>query len=147
MNICADAGFLIGLYDQTDPYHEDASRYFGGLFESRGHRLVIPWPVLYEAVSTRLARRRNALVLFERHWRYLLLRQQLELLSDLPFRDGVVDECFAELGRDHYRDLSAVDRILRRMLSDTHLRIDAFITFNERDFADVCRKFGRQLYS
>jgi len=146
MNICADAGFLIGLYDEADQYHVDAERHFR-LFESRANRLVVPWPVLYEAVSTRLVRRRNALGSFERQWKYLLLRQQLELLSDLPFRDGVVDDCFAELGRDRYRGLSAVDRVLRRMLSDTHPRIDAFITFNERDFADVCQKFRRQLYS
>jgi predicted nucleic acid-binding protein len=147
MNICADAGFLIGLYDETDQHHKDATGYFSVLFESRANRLVIPWPTLYEAVSTRPARRRRAVELFERHWKYLLFRQQLELLSDLPFRDGVVDECFAELGKDHPRELSAVDRILRKVLSDTQLRIDAFITFNERDFADVCRRFGRQLYS
>jgi len=147
MNVCADAGFLIGLYDQTDQYHKAAAEYFGVLFESSANRLVIPWPVLYEAVSTRLARRRDAIALFERHWKYLLLRQRLELLSDSTFRDGVVEECFAESGKQDYRNLSAVDRILRRILSDRNLRIDAFITFNERDFADVCRKFGRQLYS
>jgi predicted nucleic acid-binding protein len=146
MNICTDAGFLIGLYDQTDQYHEEAAHHFQSLFESSANRLIVPWPVLYEAVSTRMTRRRNALALFERHWRYLLLRQQLELLSDLPFRDGMVEECFEEIGMDRYRALSAVDRVLRRMLSNRDLRIHAFITFNAADFVDVCHRFGRRLY-
>lgn len=146
MNICTDAGFLIGLYDQTDQYHEEATRHFDSLFEPGANRLVVPWPVLYEAVSTRMVRRRNAVALFERHWKYLSLRQQLELLPDSPFRDGVVEECFEEVGQGHYRALSAVDRVLRRMLSNRGLRIHAFITFNAADFADVCRKFGRRLY-
>jgi len=146
MNICTDAGFLIGLYDETDQYHGEAARHFDSLFEPGSNRLVIPWPVLYEAVSTRMARRPKSLALFERHWKHLLRRQQLELLSDLPFRDGVVEECFEETGQRHYRALSAVDRVLRRILANSRLQIHAFITFNPTDFADVCRKFGRQLY-
>lgn len=146
MNICADTGFLIGLYDDTDQYHTEATSHFANLFESAVNRLVIPWPILYEAVSTRVARRRKALTVFERHWKYLILRQQLELLSDLPFREGVVEECFEDLGRDRYRALSAVDRVVRRMLADQHLRIDALITFNVGDFADVCHRFGRRIY-
>lgn len=146
MNICADSGFLIALYDNADQHHAEASGHFTTLFQSTANRLLVPWPILYETVSTRVARRRNALALLERHWKRLLLRRQLELLSDLPFRDGIVEECFAELGRNRPRALSAADRVVRRMLSDKQLRIDAFITFNVGDFADVCRKSGRVIY-
>ncbi|KAA6332714.1 hypothetical protein EZS27_018809 [termite gut metagenome] len=30
--------------------------------------------------------------------------------------------------------------IIRSMLDDTDLKIDALITFNERDFSDICRQ-------
>jgi len=145
MNLCADAGFLIGLYDDRDEHHAEASNQFASYFQSGSNRLVIPWPILYETVSTRMARRRKSLAMLERDWKRLLLRQQLELLSDLPFREGVVEECFEGLGDHRYRALSAVDRVVRRILSDRKVRIDAFITFNPGDFADVCRQFGRQL--
>lgn len=147
MNVCADAGFLIGLYDSTDEHHDEAATLFANLFASSSNRLVIPWPILYETVSTRMARRRKGLMLFERDWRRLFLQHRLELLSDLPFRERVIEECFEGLEMSRYRALSAADRVVRKMLADARLRIDAFVTFNAPDFVDVCRKFGHQLYS
>ncbi len=69
------------------------------------------------------------------------------MLSDLPFREDVMDECFDELAKPtgHARNLSLVDRVIRRALSDVNVRIDALITFNPADFADVCRKHNRQI--
>jgi len=37
------------------------------------------------------------------------------------------------------RSLSLVDCVLRGLLRDINVRVDAFMTFNEGDFADVCR--------
>jgi hypothetical protein len=56
-----------------------------------------------------------------------------------------MDECFDELAKPHAqaRSLSLVDRVLRRALSDVNLRIEALITFNPADFADVCQKYKR----
>jgi len=147
MNVCADARFLIGLYDSADQHHAKAATHFANLFATSSNRLVVPWPILYETVSTRMARRRKGLMLFERDWRRLLLQQRLELLSDVPFRQDLVEECFEGLELNRYRALSAADRVVRWMLADTSLKIDAFVTFNSPDFVDVCRKFGHQLYS
>jgi predicted nucleic acid-binding protein len=61
MTICADAGFLIGLYDQRDDRHDRAVEDFVKLFGSGANRLLIPWPILYETVSTRMARNLGAL--------------------------------------------------------------------------------------
>jgi len=97
MNICTDAGFLIGLYDNSDEHHTAATQYFTNLFRSGSNRLVIPWPILYETVSSRTARWKSGLLLFQRHWHYLLLHQQLELISDVPFREALIEECFHEL--------------------------------------------------
>jgi len=148
MTVCTDAGFLIGVYDQRDERHGHAVKSFVTWFGSGAHRLLVPWPMLYETVSTRMARNAKAMALMERDWKRLQTLSQLELIPDEPFRDGVMDECFDELRkpRQHYRCLSAADRVVRRMLSDQNLRIQALITYNPRDFADVCHKFGRQIY-
>jgi predicted nucleic acid-binding protein len=147
-NICADAGFFIGLYDSRDPYHQEATTHFTHLFDREGNRLLIPWPVLYETLRTKMARNRKALLLLERDWKRLLTQQRLDLLPDEQFREAAITECFDELRKPpyHYRAVSMVDRVIRGMLADANLRIDAFITFNPEDFADVCGKFGRDLY-
>ena len=56
MTICADAGFLIGVYDQRDERHDEAVGDFVRLFGNGVNRLLVPWPMLYETLSTRMAR-------------------------------------------------------------------------------------------
>ncbi|MGA8874353.1 MAG: hypothetical protein WB555_02415 [Candidatus Korobacteraceae bacterium] len=85
--------------------------------------------------------------LLEQDWKRLLRQERLALLSDLAFRDGAIDECFDELTKPkpHARSLSLVDRVIRRMLSDRNLRLEALITFNPGDFVDVCQKYHRTI--
>ena len=147
-SISVDAGFLIGLYDESDQFHLKAAEYFLSFFDSTRNRLLIPWPVLYETVSTRMVKNRKGLALLERDWKLLRGQGRLELLPDTQFRDAAIDECFEELGKPnpHYRSLSAVDRVLRKMLSDVNIQIHAFVTFNPKDFRDVCIRFGCELH-
>ena len=148
-DICVDTSFLIGLYDETDDYHNQASDYFFRYFPRGGNRLIIPWPIVYEAVSTKMVKNKKGMLLLERDWKLLFAQQQLHLLSDLPFRDGVVDECFDELKKPplHYRKLSAADRVIRRILSDLNIRISVFLTFDPKDFVDVCMATRRVMLS
>ena len=148
-DICADASFLIGLYDERDHFHDRARDHFLRYFPKGNNRLIIPWPIVYEAVSTRMVKNKTGMLLLERDWALLSKQNQLYLLSDLSFRDGIVDECFDELRKPpvHYRRLSAVDRVIRRILSDSNIQITAFLTFNPRDFVDVCKAFRRELLS
>ncbi len=147
--ICVDSGFLIGLYDRTDEFHDIASKYFDEFFGAGGNRLLVPWPILYEAISTRMVKNKEGLTRLERDWKRLAIQRRLDLLSDEPFRDTVINECFEELGKPlpQYRKLSAVDRVVRRMLSDNNLRIHAFVTFNPGDFVDVCTKHRREMFT
>jgi predicted nucleic acid-binding protein len=145
--ICADTCFFIALYDARDQYHKEAGAHFVDLFANGTNQLLVAWPVVYETFCTRMTRNRVALAKLQRDWNHLTSERRLQLLPDDPFRDGVIDECFRELRvLDHYRALSAGDRVIRRMISDRNVRIDALVTFNARDFADVCRRFGRQMY-
>jgi hypothetical protein len=66
----------------------------------------------------------------------------------LPFRKRVIDQCFDELTKPvaSRKNLSAADRVIREILSDRSLRISALITFNPRDFEDVCKRFRREVF-
>jgi hypothetical protein len=145
--ICVDTGFLIGLYNPADQFYEKARDYFSDYFGETGNRLLIPWPILYEAISTRMASNRPAMLRLENDWKKLAVQNRLSLLSDESFRTELVDECFADLRMPvaRHRALSLVDRITRRILSDTSIRIHAFVTFNPGDFADVCARARREM--
>jgi hypothetical protein len=38
------------------------------------------------------------------------------------------------------RPISLVDMVIRYILDDVNIRKDCLLTFNRRDFVDVCRK-------
>lgn len=150
MNVCLDACFLIGLYDSRDQYHARARDLFAEYFEQPSLNVaVLVWPVLYEAVSTRLVRQHTHTSEMERELKSLRAVQRLDYLDDAPYRDQAFEDCFMELGRPRgsYRALSLTDRVLRSVLSDVNVRIDAILTFNVGDFSDVCQKSGRTLLS
>jgi predicted nucleic acid-binding protein len=147
--ICVDTGFLIGLYDDTDSFHAKAKKYFSDFFDTGSNHLLIPWPVLYEAISTRMVKNKKGMTHLQGDWKRFSIERRLDLLSDLPYREGTIDECFYELGKPlpQCRNLSAADRVIRNMLSDKNLRIHAFVTFNPKDFNDVCATFGCEMHS
>ncbi len=146
-DICVDTGFFFGLYQERHELHSKAKEYFASLFDAGGNRLVIPWPIVYETFVTNAVRNTAAMTVFKSDWKRLLQRGQLRLLSDLPFRQRVVEECFDELAVPiaNRRNLSAADRVVRRVLADRNIRISAFITSNPKDFEDVCKRFRRTL--
>lgn len=145
--ICVDSGFLIGLYDERDQYHSRAKDVFVEHFDAVQNQLIVPWPILYESVSTQMAKNRKRMDIFYRDWKNLHSQGRLQLLDDTPFRESAINESFKETMRDprHYRGLSLTDRVIRNMLSEPNLKIDYFLTFNYGDFADVCKLFHRTM--
>jgi len=147
MNICVDACFLIALYDPRDGHHEVATALFEKLYGAATHQLVLPWPILYETVSTRMARRADSMRLLERDLKLLRQRNRLATLLDRKMREQALGECFDELRKRGmgYRALSLVDRVVRLMLLNPRNRLHALVTFNREDFEDVCRTRRIQL--
>jgi predicted nucleic acid-binding protein len=145
--VCVDACFLIGLYDRHDQHHEKAKDHFLQLFDGSDNSMVIPWPILYEVVSTRMVRNKAGMLRLEDDWKHLQRRNLLELLSDEPYRERVIEDSFDAVRRpsNHYRNLSAVDRVVRNILADRSVQIHAFVTFNRGDFADVCTRCNREM--
>lgn len=149
MNICVDTNFLIGLYSEKDPHvRSKAENLFVQYFKNNiQNKLLIPWPILYEAVSTQITKSQKRMEALNRDWKFLYKQGRLEFLDDKPFREKAIDESFEETLRDplHYRGLSLTDRVIRNMLSDPNLKIDYFITFDREDFIDICLRFHRIL--
>ena len=149
MNICVDTGFLIGLYSEKDPrLRLKAEKLFLQHFNNNiQNKLLVPWPILYEAVGTQMTKNQKRMEALNRDWKFLYKQGRLEFLDDKPFREKATDDSFKEVLQAplRYRGLSLTDRVIRNMLSEPNLKIDYFITFNKGDFIDVCTRFHRKL--
>ena len=139
----ADTGFLIALYDPSDDKRNvrKANESFSDLFEETENSLFLTWPVLYEALNTRLSKRIDVVRRIEGVWRKLRSTNQLKFINDQPFRDEALIEWRNEIARKgHYRPLSLVDRVLRNVILSPSVKIHGLLTFDRKDFQDVCDK-------
>lgn len=128
-NIVVDSGFWFALFNERDRYHAEASILEEDLLV---HRLIVPWPTLYEAVNTRFVRRSHDLA----RLKAIVTKTSSLIVDDGPYRVASLEYILSE--RAANTSYSLVDHVLRSMLSDENMRIDAVITFNPKDFYDVC---------
>ena len=135
--VLVDSGFFFALFNPRDRYHADA-------IEKREWleilSLVIPWPVLYETINTRFARRQATIAQFES----ILRGPHIELLNDSPYRLDAYEDALTR-AKTQRNALSLVDSVICAILDDTNVRIDAMLTFNLRDFANICHSKGIEL--
>jgi predicted nucleic acid-binding protein len=129
--ILTDTCFWLGLVDPRDQYHE-MSNTIADVIE--GHQIVFPWPCLYETISTHLTRRREQLLYLEK----LIKKPEIILLDDTEYKDNALEEVFNSnrLGLTY----SLTDSVIREILKDINVRINYLVTFNNRDFEDICQK-------
>jgi len=133
----ADTGFWYAMFDRADQHHSKAKDKAEVL---ELFQIVLPWPTLYETLRTKFVRNSAALGQFER----FLKRPNVTYLDDAAFRDAAFELALeSSLRRD--RALSMVDCLIRLLLEDVNTRISYLLTFNERDFADVCRRKGIEI--
>jgi predicted nucleic acid-binding protein len=104
------------------------------------HQLVMPWPVGFEVLRTRLARNRLAMEILERR----LKAQLISWVDDRPYREAALEMTFEQSLR-WGRALSMVDCLLRLMLDDVNLTINYLATWNGQDFADICQHRGVEI--
>ncbi len=130
----ADSCYCLGLVDPSDQHHEASIKLFS---DAGTHELLIPWPCLYETVSTRLVKQPEKLSAFEK------LLPTLTRIDDSPYREFALEKVFEPNFFGGHPNLT--DWIIRAILSDDNLRIDALITFNHRDFKDVCWARGIEI--
>jgi predicted nucleic acid-binding protein len=125
-----DTGFWIAVFDQGDQHHPSAVRKVDEF--SRLH-YILPWPVMYETLRTRLVRQPSQVKKFES----FVKNPRAIWLDDRHYRDQALDLAFSVNGR---RAISLVDHVLRLIIEDIRLRVRYFYTFNPNDFRDVCIK-------
>ena len=149
MNVIIDSGFWFSfLQNRNADHHEEAVRIYEFL-TGVGVNFIIPYPSLYETLNTRL------------------LKEGHRELSRWLSNQLVSNECYIKIPDNDYRDIafdntvspyndrgiSFVDSIIRAILVDNSAHIKALVTFNRRDFDDICyergievidEKFGRK---
>lgn len=128
--ILTDSCFWLGLIDSSDQHH-DKSTNIAELIDP--YQIIVPWPILYETISTHLTRRRNQLILLEE----LITKPNVLLFDDKDYKDEALRQVL-NLNRHSGYTYSLVDGVIREILKDINVRLHYFVTFNQRDFVDIC---------
>lgn len=129
-SILTDSCFWLGLIDPNDQYH-DISNNILELIENND--ILFPWPCLYETISTHLTRRRGRMIYFEK----ILSRPNITLVEDDTYKIEALNNVF-ENNRIMGFTYSLTDSVIREILKDINIRVNYLVTFNEKDFKDLC---------
>ena len=133
--LLVDTGYFIALHDERDEHNATAKRH-ERLLEL--HPVVLPWPVLYETINTRFARRPAVLTRIDA----IVAKETTVLLDDSRYREAAYRQV---MRNSRKRSLSLVDAVLRAVIEDVNVQISALLTFNEGDFYDVCGQLRVEL--
>ncbi len=138
-NIIADTGFWFALYEPRDTFFSKANEIID-LTENQN--ILLPWPVLYETINTRFAKRKEYMKPFE----IFVRKSNVTLIDDKDYKERALELAFeySSIGKRYF---SLVDIILRQILSDDSFKIDYLLTFNAKDFIDVCKKRNIEIYT
>ena len=131
-NILIDTCFWYALFDARDSNHHKALELepYLGL-----GNIILPYPTLYETINTRFTRNKDWVEEFGK----ILKNKNVQIIQDLGYKeDGLVLTMDSILNKN--RPISLVDMVIRLMLEDINLKINYFITFNTKDFIDICHK-------
>lgn len=128
--VLTDTCFWLGLVDPTDQHHQ-TSNAVAELID--GYQIIFPWPCLYETISTRLCKRRERLLFLEE----LIKKNDIVLFDDEGYKHNALKEVFKsnKMGFTY----SLTDSVIREMLKDVNIRVNYLVTFNSKDFIDICQ--------
>jgi hypothetical protein len=133
--ILTDTCFWIGLFDETDGYYDKSTEY-ADVFKDE-NTFVIPWPCLYETLSDRMIGNRKRMIAIEQVFLNGGLGMKVEFLDDSSYKEEALNKVF-EYNKIHGSTFSLTDSIIREIIMDSDVLIHGFITYNEKDFKDVC---------
>jgi len=128
--VIIDTGFWYAFYDARDQHHEEAQEKADVLETST---MLIPWPSLYETLNTTFVE--NTLVV--RRFETLLRRANVVRISDEPYREPALEIVLTTVTK---RSMALVDMVIRLILDDINVRKHGILTFNPKDFVDLCMK-------
>jgi len=125
-NILVDTCFWYALYDKSDQHYDKAQKIKDYL--ELGN-IIIPYPVMYETLNTYFVKK------WINGFKEIINKSTTILVSDEPYKNQALKNT---LLLSSSRPMSLVDMVLRFMLEDVDLNINALITFNVGDFVDLC---------
>lgn len=140
-NILVDTGFWFAYLGTKDSLQGKAIEIYDKYINGSNNNVLIPYPVLYETINTKLLRDKNQKAA---DWflKKLVSDPKFVRVPDKDYREAAFN---STIGYTRERGISLVDNVLRIMIADNFLKIDALITFNTGDFVDVCKKQRVQL--
>lgn len=131
--VLTDANFWIALFDKRkDEHHSEAVRIIGQIERAQ---ILFPWPIFYEVLRTRFVRN---LIWVDEFYK-TIKSLSVNLIDDALYREKALEQTL-EWARIGKRQISLVDMVVRHILGDTKFRIISFITFNPKDFVDICKR-------
>ncbi len=130
--VITDTCYWLGLVDSRDEHHKK-SILINELIKDA--YIVFPFPCFYEIIRTKFVKNKIKLEAFES----FLKRSKVEYVDDTKYKDEALSKVY-ELNKKSYVSHSLTDAVIREMLSDVDLRLDYLVTYNVKDFLDICAK-------
>lgn len=138
--VITDTGFWVGLlYPNDQLNHREASQVYVSYIE--GFDILFPWPCLHEALRTKYCRYPKSASILEE---YLSL-PNIEKVAEEPYKEAALKHTLQNIKKGNETH-SLCDSIIREILKDDSRRIDYLITYNQKDFKDICDKRGIEIY-
>lgn len=131
--LVGDTGFWIEAFDKRRDHHILAA---GLLEDLRNSVILMPWPIMYEVLRTRTVKHPEMSAAFGR----VLAWPKVRKVDDSAYRSQCLENTLSEAARG--RPISLVDMVVREVLCDDQFRVTRLLTFNPRDFHDICRDRG-----
>lgn len=128
--ILTDSCFWISLVDANDSHSPTAHTLYPDICKQK---LIIPWPCMFETLDTRLARNKRAFIGFLDEIKKL----DVMYLNDSDYQSKALREIETRNVKGGH-SYSLVDCIIREIIKDDTIKLDYFITYNLKDFIDVC---------
>ncbi|MFT4222305.1 hypothetical protein [Dysgonomonas sp.] len=129
-NILIDTCFWYALYNPGDQYYQKAQKMIDYL---EFGNIIIPYPTLHETLNTKFVSRKDWSVSFNN----ILNRDSTIFIDDKDYKAKAL-KLTLDNAITAKRPMSLVDIIIRLILDDVNVKTDAIITFNIKDFIDVC---------
>ena len=132
----------MGFIDPTDQHHEKSLNISGYLDRCD---IIIPWPCLYESLSTHTTRNKSQLFTLKE----IINRPNIIRFDESPYKDNALQEVF-ELNKFYGYSFNLTDCLILEILKDTTIKIDYLITYDtefERNFAPIFQARGIKIIS
>lgn len=128
--ILVDSCYWFGLLDDKDSYHLSANSIADLI---KDYKIIVPYPSMYEVLNSKFIKSKNRLLQFEE----IMKSDRIKFVFDEIYRDEALKNTYS-IHRKIIPQISLVDSIIREVIRDINIKIDYLVTFNEKDFKDVC---------